>query len=127
MATTIKPPTICPQCGKALHWMDPQPPAVYCGVCLNCNREYFGTASGQTGSRKRTRRRAAPTPAVQLTPRERDVLHLVAEGLTSAQIAERLMIGLVTVKFHVCNIYSKLGVTSRVAATRYALEQRLVS
>ena len=62
----------------------------------------------------------------RLTPREMDVLRLLAKGLTSAQIAERLVIGVVTVNFHVRSIYSKLGVTSRSAATRYALEHHLV-
>jgi DNA-binding CsgD family transcriptional regulator len=61
-----------------------------------------------------------------LTPREMDVLRLLAQGLTSAQIAERLVIGLVTVNSHVRSIYSKLGVTSRAAATRYALEHKLL-
>ena len=61
-----------------------------------------------------------------LTPREMDVLRLLAQGLTSAQMAERLVIGLVTVNAHVRSIYSKLGVTSRSAATRYALEHQLL-
>ncbi len=61
-----------------------------------------------------------------LTPREVDVLVLLAQGLTSAQIAEQLMIGVVTVNFHVRSIYSKLGVISRSAATRYALDHHLV-
>ena len=61
-----------------------------------------------------------------LTPREVDVLILLAQGLTSAHIAEQLVIGVVTVNFHVRSIYSKLGVTSRSAATRYALEHHLV-
>ncbi len=61
-----------------------------------------------------------------LTTREMDVLRLLAQGLTSAQIAEQLIIGVVTVNFHVRSIYSKLGVTSRSAATRYALEHHLV-
>ena len=55
-----------------------------------------------------------------------EVLHLLAQGLTSAQIAELLVIGLVTVNAHVRSIYSKLGVTSRAAATRYALEHQLL-
>ena len=62
----------------------------------------------------------------QLTAREMDVLRLLAQGLTSAQIADRLVIGVVTVNFHVRSIYSKLGVSSRSAATRYAIEHKLV-
>jgi DNA-binding NarL/FixJ family response regulator len=61
-----------------------------------------------------------------LTPREMGVLRLLAQGLTSAQIAERLVIGLVTVNSHVRSIYSKLGVISRAAATRYVLENHLM-
>ena len=55
-----------------------------------------------------------------------DVLRLLAQGLTSAQIARRLIIGVVTVNFHVRSIYSKLAVNSRAAATRYAVEHHLV-
>lgn len=61
-----------------------------------------------------------------LTTREMTVLRLLTQGLTSAQIAEQLVIGLVTVNSHVRSIYNKLGVTSRAAATRYALEHRLL-
>jgi DNA-binding CsgD family transcriptional regulator/tetratricopeptide (TPR) repeat protein len=68
----------------------------------------------------------APLISPSLTPREKDVLRLLSQGLTSPQIAERLVISVVTVNFHVRSIYSKLGVTSRAAATRYALEHHLV-
>ncbi len=68
----------------------------------------------------------ASTSSNGLTTREVEVLRLLAQGLTSAQIAEQLVIGVVTVNFHVRSIYSKLGVSSRSAATRYALEHRLV-
>jgi DNA-binding NarL/FixJ family response regulator len=54
------------------------------------------------------------------------VLHLLAQGLTSAQIAERLVLSPMTVNTHVRSIYSKLGVTSRSAATRYAIEHHLL-
>ncbi len=61
-----------------------------------------------------------------LTTREVEVLQLLSAGLTSAQIAEQLVISLLTVNTHVRSIYSKLGVTSRSAATRYAIEHKLV-
>ena len=67
-----------------------------------------------------------PLSPAGLTPRELEVLRLLAQGLTSAQIAEQLVIGQVTVNSHVRSIYSKLGLTSRAAATRYALEHKLV-
>lgn len=66
-----------------------------------------------------------PSPA-ELTPREMDVLHLLTQGLTNAKIAEHLIISELTVRSHVRSIYSKLGITSRSAATRYAIEHRLV-
>ena len=69
---------------------------------------------------------SSPTSPHELTAREMDVLRLLAQGLTSAQIAEQLVIGLVTVNSHVRSIYSKLNVTSRAAATRYALEHHLL-
>jgi NarL family two-component system response regulator LiaR len=62
-----------------------------------------------------------------LTPREREVLALMVEGLRNAEIAERLVIGLSTVKFHVGSIFSKLGVTSRAEAIALAWHRHLVS
>jgi DNA-binding CsgD family transcriptional regulator len=66
-----------------------------------------------------------PEPASGLTPREIEVLCLIAEGLTNTQIAEHLVISPVTVNTHIRSIYSKLGISSRSAATRYVLEHRL--
>jgi predicted ATPase/DNA-binding CsgD family transcriptional regulator/Tfp pilus assembly protein PilF len=61
-----------------------------------------------------------------LTARELEVLRLVAGGLTDAQVAERLTLSPRTVSSHLYSIYSKLGVTSRTAATRFALEHALL-
>jgi DNA-binding NarL/FixJ family response regulator len=61
-----------------------------------------------------------------LTAREIEILRLVAMGLTDAQIAEKLVISPRTVSWHLTSIYSKLGVSSRSAATRYAIEQKLL-
>ncbi|MGH2544876.1 MAG: tetratricopeptide repeat protein, partial [Ardenticatenaceae bacterium] len=60
-----------------------------------------------------------------LTDREIEVLRLVAQGLTDAQVAQRLVVSPRTVNSHLRSIYSKLDVTSRSAATRYALEHHL--
>lgn len=68
----------------------------------------------------------SPSSLAGLTTREVDVLSLLAQGLTSAQIAEQLIISLVTVNTHIRSIYTKLGVTSRSSATRYAVEHHLV-
>jgi LuxR family transcriptional regulator, maltose regulon positive regulatory protein len=64
---------------------------------------------------------ASPAALPQLSPREREVLHLLAEGLTNAQIAERLVISEHTVHRHVANILRKLGVASRTAAAAHAV------
>ena len=60
-----------------------------------------------------------------LTAREVEVLRLVAKGLTDTQVAERLVLSPRTVHTHLSSIYSKLGITSRSAATRYAIEHHL--
>ena len=70
--------------------------------------------------------RSAATYPNGLTAREVEVLGLLAQGLTDAQIAEQLVLSLHTVHAHLRTIYSKLGVTSRSAATRYAFEHQLV-
>ena len=61
-----------------------------------------------------------------LTERERDVLRCMVEGLNNQEIAEKLIVSLGTAKFHVSNIFQKLGVEGRVEAVRAALEQKLV-
>lgn len=61
-----------------------------------------------------------------LTEREAEVLRLLAQGLTNNMIAERLVISPHTVSNHVRSIMSKLGVHSRSAATRFALDHHLV-
>ncbi len=62
-----------------------------------------------------------------LTTREVEVLALVAEGLTDAQVAERLVVSIRTVHAHLRSIYRKLDVRTRSAATRYALQHALVA
>jgi predicted ATPase/DNA-binding CsgD family transcriptional regulator len=64
-------------------------------------------------------------PYGELTPREIEVLRLVAQGMTNAQIANELTITPRTVNAHLTAIYGKLGVTSRGGAIRYALQHHL--
>jgi predicted ATPase/class 3 adenylate cyclase/DNA-binding CsgD family transcriptional regulator len=93
------------------------------------------TAQGQTlgfsSCRKGERTSAPPATSKvtypdELSSREVEVLRLVAQGLTDAQIAEQLIISPRTVNSHLTSIYSKIGVTSRSAATRHAFEHRIV-
>jgi DNA-binding NarL/FixJ family response regulator len=66
------------------------------------------------------------TYASDLTARELEVLRLVAQGWTDAQIAEQLVISRRTVNAHLTSIYRKIQVSTRSAATRYAIERKLV-
>jgi len=61
-----------------------------------------------------------------LTERELTILRLVAEGLSNLDIANRLFVTEQTVKFHLSNIYRKLGVANRTEATRYAYRAKLI-
>ncbi len=66
-------------------------------------------------------------PAEALSPREIDVLELLAEGLSNKGIARRLGISDQTVKFHVASITGKLGAHSRTAAVRLAVRRGLIT
>ena len=61
-----------------------------------------------------------------LTARELDVLRLVATGLTDAQVADQLVVSPRTINSHLHSIYGKLGGSSRSAATRHAVDRKLV-
>lgn len=72
------------------------------------------------------RNQQAANNAGALTPRETDVLTLLARGRSNKQAASELGLGLRTVEGHVSSVLAKLGVSSRTAAVLYALEHRLV-
>jgi DNA-binding NarL/FixJ family response regulator len=71
---------------------------------------------GKVESIRRNPRHGAPPSAPPITPRETEVLHLVAAGLQNKEVAQRLGLSLATVRNHVHNILVKLGVHSKLEA-----------
>jgi two-component system, NarL family, response regulator LiaR len=70
---------------------------------------------------------ADETPEKTLTPRELEVLRMMARGWGNSRIAQHMCVTEATIKFHVGNIYDKLSVTSRVEAVLYAAQRSLVN
>lgn len=71
------------------------------------------------------RRSADPRPV--LTPREREVLDLLTDGMSVGQVARRLFLSESTVKTHIARLYGKLGATNRAQAITMAMRMRLVT
>ena len=80
-----------------------------------------------TPERSRSENREEEWIAGALTPRELDVLQLLAEGLPNKAIADRLGISDQTVKFHLAAIFGKLGASNRTDAVRRALRRGLIT
>lgn len=77
-------------------------------------------------SRQRREDREAELTIGKLTPREQEVLQALAEGLSDKEIAERLYVGIGTVRTHITSILTKLGVQSRLQALVFAVRHGIV-
>ena len=103
-------PAALVDCVRQVHggkqWMDP---------------EMLGRGLDQVG-----RHGGTPPPASTLTPREREIVKLVAEGLRNREIAGRLSISEGTVKIHLHNVYDKLGVDGRLELVLAAQQKGMV-
>lgn len=90
----------------------------------------MGSGVPPVGSVELDRVDSATAPALreldQLTPRQIQVLRLVARGMTNAQIAEALFLSRRTVHAHLRDIFRKLKISNRSAGTRWAMEHGLV-
>ncbi len=88
-------------------------------------------ADGQMIFTQEQRRRAqewqvnVQTPWKRLTPREQDVLRLIAKGMNNCEIAERLQISRKTVEKHICRVFATIGVKSRTEAALWLRESGL--
>jgi DNA-binding NarL/FixJ family response regulator len=90
-------------------------PFLYPGAVRALVRDYLDRAS-----------RGETTPEDPLTPRELEIVKLIAEGMTSEEIADELVISKKTVDRHRANMLEKLGMRNRVELTRYAIRRGLV-
>lgn len=92
-------------------------------------RAIRGTARGETVlapsvATRLLQRAASPTPKV--SPREVEILRLLARGLGNKEMARELLVSEATVKSHLSHIYTKLGVDTRAGAVATAIERRIL-
>lgn len=88
-------------------------------------RQVAGGAIFHAPSRPASAAAAAESAGPDLTERERTILAAIASGQTTAAISRELWVSEHTIKFHLTNIYRKLGVTNRAGAVRFAIERGL--
>ena len=105
--------------GTGYVWYDPEPESLYRVV-----RDFISEHADPTPATT-AQTQSPPDDTIPLSLREREVIALVADGSTNAQIAEALVIAPGTVARHVSNLLAKTGLKNRVELTRYAIEHGL--
>ncbi len=96
------------------------------GDLTSAIRQVFTRSLYLSGARRSRAVSSAEADTAGLTPREREILRLVAEGGTNGEIAKNLWVTEQTVKFHLANIFRKLDVRNRTQASRWAHENGLL-
>ena len=102
---------------------------VYVGIRHKTVKRYLSNVRRAVTNLRRKPSAEPDTPPAYVEPlskREREVLQLIAQGLSNEQAAERLFVSVSTVKTHLINIYSKLGVERRTQAVARAQELKLL-
>ncbi|MCI0706727.1 MAG: LuxR C-terminal-related transcriptional regulator [Ignavibacteriae bacterium] len=102
---------------------------VYVGINHKSVKRYITNVKRAVSNLRRTsevHRSSPPAYVEPLSKRETEVLALIAQGLSNEQVAERLFVSVSTVKTHLINIYSKLGVERRTQAVARAQELKLL-
>jgi DNA-binding CsgD family transcriptional regulator len=96
------------------------------GAALDLDEAAAWTRDEMAVARRELRRQAGAARPAGLSRREIDVLKLMAEGHTTSEIAAQLFISAKTADHHIQHIYTKIGVSNRAAATRWALQHEIV-
>ena len=91
------------------------------------DRTMMGTVLDEARTGRREDQNPEAAKIASLTPREREVVALISEGLKNKQIGERLFISETTVTHHLSSVYSKLGVSDRLELVIYALANKISS
>jgi len=87
---------------------------------------YISPALRTTASQEQAKKRGETDPQNRLTPRQREILQLIAEGMTSRQIAESLKIHIKTVESHRMHLMKRLGIHDVAGLVRYAIRHKVV-
>src|SRR5438067_4319828 len=87
---------------------------------------YISPALRTTASEEQAKKRGETDPQRRLTPRQREILQLIAEGMTSRQIAEELKVHIKTVESHRMHLMKRLGIHDVAGLVRYAIRHKVV-